>query len=586
MDNPTNTNEIRPRGESNAEMENTHPIYTAIENKNLEEVERLLRDEGLDPNLSYDSGETPFNYAIGFRNNIDMIQLMIRYGADPRRALLHAVSDLELMKYLISLGADIHAINTDDNIGTIGDSVLLSHATTEDIELIQFLLDNGADVNYVNERARPGFKTFLSTLFDSYVSDGMSLEEQIYGYKAIDLALKHGANINLLEPKYKQMAEVYIASPKWAGFTQDDYRMFQNIFGERPQDYSQCPICLKHVERSEACMYMRHNCTELGGYYHQILYKFYKNDKGNVYWCTICGRSALGHRHYELPKDFAYEYETVYDERGRRKKRMKLPPLGPGRGRPFDIDCRLTNGGGGFPEKYIRFTTYITTAKRLNDVIGIMPDEVARTHLVEECFQAPRMDHFLVSRGDFPRRIVLPPAPAAAAPPPAPNVRKPNANRDLVPRRLNSGLNSVGLLEDVPVIVFTHRDTATGAVVAHGEDEYIGIDSLVEFIRTQTRNFAMPAFGYCYNYPQCKALLYPEDVREFLPADIYEAYKLKFNEKFRGQRGGADGPSYVSPYIQEATNASCALPAPATGGHKTRRRKGKKGEKGGKTRGN
>ena len=531
------------------------PLLKAMEDGNIEEVERLLQ-EGVDVNMAITEGNfprSPFSFSIEMEN-ITMIKLMLRYGADPTKAMLHGVSDLEIIKLLMGLGADINAIDIQ------GESVLTSDYANESIELIQFLLENGANVNYVNDDF-----TFIDMLFMDYILNDMNLDEQIYAYKAIDLALKYGADINLLNDEYKQLAENYIASPKWAGFTRDDYDMFQTIFGKNPQNYSQCPICLKHVERSEACMYMRHNCMELGGYYHKKLYNLYKNNEGNVYWCTICGRSAMGHRHYNLPKDYIMdEYEGSED------REEILPQLGPGRGDPFEKDCRLTNGGGGYPEKYIRFTTYITTAKKLNSVLGIMPDAVARRHLVEECFQAPRMDNFLISRNDFPKKISAPAEAPVPPPTPAANVRKPNANRDLIPRRLNRGLNSISLLDDVPVVAFMHRDTATGAVVAHGEDEYIGVDSLMEFIRDQTRNFAMPGFGYCYLYPQCKALLYPEDVREFLPEDVYNAYKLKFNEKFGGQRGGTRKP-YISPYIQEATNATCVMPSRITGGHKTRR---------------
>jgi hypothetical protein len=170
--------------------------------------------------------------------------------------------------------------------------------------------------------------------------------------------------------------------PKWEGFTQSDISRLDTIFqtespmGRRPdaENYSMCPICLKFVERSEACKYMTHNCSIEGGYYHKKLYKKFKNSDGKIYWCTICNRICSGHRHYKVQP-----WDTPEPE---------LVPIIVGVN-VFSGDCRGAEGGGGLPEKLVRFRRFKEYARELQGKIGKKTMDEAINELVEEMWNAP-----------------------------------------------------------------------------------------------------------------------------------------------------------------------------------------------------
>jgi hypothetical protein len=134
---------------------------------------------------------------------------------------------------------------------------------------------------------------------------------------------------------------------------------------------------LKYIGHEEAsCMYMSHNCPELGGFYHEDLWNKYKHQKmftGKevVTWCTLCGRICKDHQHYALE--------------GHTASNPRLLPAGA----PYESDCRKTNGGGGWPEKLARHRRLLEYAQELNDEVGKLTEEEALTQLVEEVWNAP-----------------------------------------------------------------------------------------------------------------------------------------------------------------------------------------------------
>ena len=107
-------------------------------------------------------------------------------------------------------------------------------------------------------------------------------------------------------------------------------------------------------------MYMNHKCTEMP-YYHAELYNKYKNSEGKISWCTICGRICVGHYHYPIVSVDA----------------SKPQPLIFGQPNPFENDCRLTNGGGGLPEKIARIRQLRETARELQADIDKLDHEEA-----------------------------------------------------------------------------------------------------------------------------------------------------------------------------------------------------------------
>ena len=86
----------------------------------------------------------------------------------------------------------------------------------------------------------------------------------------------------------------------------------------------------------------------------------------------------------------------------------------------------------------------------------------------------------------------------------------------------------------------------------------------------------MPSFGLCWEHQQCKGRLYPAEIKPYVPEELYNEYRQKFNWKFRAVRGGSiqrrsgqrktirkvgGAPRNI---IKEATNAKCSLPPKKT----------------------
>ena len=109
----------------------------------------------------YKAHEVELRY-IGECNNVEVVKYLIENGAD-----IHADGDyvllcssdsghLEVVKYLIDNGVDIHAWN---------DLAIIHSAKNEHIELVKYLIENGADVQTAIKHSKilGDFKT-VSTL--------------------------------------------------------------------------------------------------------------------------------------------------------------------------------------------------------------------------------------------------------------------------------------------------------------------------------------------------------------------------------------------------------------------------------------
>jgi hypothetical protein len=280
-------------------------------------------------------------------------------------------------------------------------------------------------------------------------------------------------------------------------------------------------------------MYVKHSCKESKGYYHKELFDWY-NDGGKIEWCTICGRISDGlHQHYALT--------TTTDT-----KRLVEEPANDVE--HFRNDCRPV-GGGGLEEKFLRFRKIREQAKLLNTLIGQITEQEAFDSLVEEVWNAPVVASAITKRimtntfltkkrwnipaTNFPTNASLMKANNPANNAALPNIVRPAANVEtLKPVLHEKGTNVVGMLDDVPVVQFKHR-MADGTVNNH-EEEFIGVETLVEWLKDQVKNFGTETFGYCWNRDGgCTARLYPDEIKEFVPAELYEEYRMKFNQKFK-----------------------------------------------------
>jgi hypothetical protein len=336
----------------------------------------------------------------------------------------------------------------------------------------------------------------------------------------------------------------------WEGWTKSDASQFDFLFSDEGAiNYSVCPVCLKFVARSVGCLYMSHVCASLPGFFHKRLYEMYAwspdmpennniddNDDNNqfggaskkVTWCTDCGRICYGHQHYELGSATAST------------KPKRLPY-----GAPFDNDCRKTNGGGGYPEKVARYRRAREYALELQEDVGKISQKNALEDLVEQIWNAPLYKTRAVNRiirekawniptERFPNPKTPNSSANAANTTNAPNIQRPNANKNLVPTFSESGDNNVALESGIPVIYFHHRQP-DGTVKDH--EEGISLPTLINFVKEMNQNFGADLFGTCPL--QCGARLHPDEVQKAfeLFGDPQEAlvaeYRAKFNRRFR-----------------------------------------------------
>ena len=454
-------------------------------------------------------------------------------------SILHITHNIDILKYLITKRANVDAVNDD------GTSVLHSHL--DSLDILKVLLEARADPNIKDSMD----KTALDDLVDLAGKDKTAIPK-------IKLLIAHKAKITpgiqdkinagvLSEEVLNALSDPTIEV--WKGWTQSDANALDSVF-TAPADFSACPICLKYTVRQDGCIYMSHNCAGLGGLYNKKLYNMYKNDDGAIYWCTLCNRICLGHRHYKL---------SLYGIKAEL-------------GEPVNIhatDCRPY--GGGYPEKVQRFNQLRAHALELNPSSRISAKS-AFDELTEEFWNAPLRREKGKILGIIEKKAF---GNATNFPPNLPTANVNNVNApDIIPTTLImptllQGFNSISMNDNVPVLQFHHENTGG---LDH-KDVLIGVKSLNDQLVELVKNFSDENFGRCIVYPDCKAKLYPQEIQPYVSHELYEKYKNKFNKRFknggrrtRKRRGGLS-------FFGEATNATCVL----NGG--TRKRKTKKSRK-------
>jgi ankyrin repeat protein len=505
------------------------PLMLAIK-KNTRSIMSTLIDSGANPNAVDKQGRTPLWW-------------LICMNKDPPQHILYS---------LVIHGADLNVLYKPDNLPKM--TPLMYVINSGDYYTAKKLIEYGADINIPDEN---GIKPLDLALEKKNASNTSSTF-----YKSLITLLK-----NRGVSKEKQASLIR----PWKGFTRSDISKLDTIFEDNANNYSCCPVCLEYVERSEACMYMKHNCTASGKYYHESLYREYKNPEGFISWCTICGRIADKHAHYKAATSGSLK-----------------PGLLMIQGRdPFAADCR-GNGGGGLPEKLARFRKLRETALWLQGIVGKVTHIFAMNKLVEDSWDGPllnnpKLDNIAktkkwdVSLDDFPQNVAVNDSKVRVA-----NVERPAADKALVPVVMGTGMNIVG--DEGPLIKFRHRQP-NGSINEH-KDGLITEASLKEFLEGGVKSSYEEKFGYCYMYPgSCKARLYPEEVKGYVPDALYQEYKEKFNQKFGGTKGGGSprASSRRSPrgspkrnttrrhnnapranIFVEAADAVCVIPTPTS----------------------
>lgn len=543
-----------------------------------------------------------------------IVQVLLEKGADPNgfeeelgvmpiHMALYENMPLT-MKALIQGGADIYALNTDGQsamdlalgLGLEGVKLLADagidlnkvdingrtflHMTRKP-DIAAFLIEKGLDVNEkdnggntpLHTASKAGIAAVVQALLQAGANPTIKNNE---GKTALDIA-KARPVISLLQ------VSMGIQAPMWKGFPRSGAESLNIVFDD-PENYAFCPVCTALIYRSAACRYMKHNCLgDTSSYVHERLYHLYKTDDQTIGTCIVCGRVCTGHRHHTLGHASAAEKTSL------------APPPPPHQARNMYFggaaQCRA-EGGGGLEEKILRMDTFLRAAAALESEVDKITDDEARKRLIETAWNAPldpQVNPQALLAGkrwsvplDTFRNIAVIRVNQGALP----NVRKPNTNTDLKPIVHDKEHTDIVSLDDIkPAIQLVHREQ-NGKINRH-EDSFVGKATLENVLRNYIKEPQADAFGYCFAYPECTGLLYPEDIEPFIDdKELFQKYKALFNAKFR-KRGGrrrprktrrTHGGGQKDPFFPLAEHMLCDLPS------RFRRIKGGTRKKGRKTR--
>jgi len=475
--------------------------------------------------------ETNYNLSLQNAKGLNVLHLL---ASSPRYE--------GLLRFVLDKPEGAALVNARDVIGC---TPLFS---ARSVGTLSMLLEKGADINHVNSKGHTaafyaayfGYTDVLEAMLNNEALNKAQIIEN--GRTLYEIAknnerrfFDNAANLRTAQ-KVIQLI-LTLAAPhmeKWKGFSRANVSKFNDVFDdEAAAETSCCPVCLKYVVRSDGCVYIQgHKCAQLEGFYHKRLYDLYKNEQGIITWCTLCGRIAHGHRHYALgpAQGDKPKLELSHD--------------------PFTKDCRNGEGGGGLPEKVLRYRRIREYARDLQEEVGKKAETLALEELVEEAWNAPMtripaLKKILEKKEwNIPSDVFPVPVQAEEAPidfAAFPDVKKPAADTALLAPTELEGMDSI-MGEMGEVIQFHHRlDDGT---LYHHVDKYISAESLELFIAGQNGKFKTDeSFGRCWAYPgDCMGKLYPEDIRGSVPDEMYNEYRQKFNWRFRARAGGSRAP--------------------------------------------
>ena len=140
------------------DQEDYAPLFDAIEDGDLAEVESFLQTPGVDVDFVFETQDdddfsTPLNWAIRW-NQKSIVELLLDHGAmvnavdgadkTPLQVACNSEhGNEEIARLLLEQGADIDAITIDDS----DTPLTLACITTSNLGIIQLLINAGADVN-------------------------------------------------------------------------------------------------------------------------------------------------------------------------------------------------------------------------------------------------------------------------------------------------------------------------------------------------------------------------------------------------------------------------------------------------------
>jgi hypothetical protein len=328
---------------------------------------------------------------------------------------------------------------------------------------------------------------------------------------------------------------------------------------------------------------------------HEKLYQIFKDSRNSrqpeIEWCTICGRITQQHEHFVVKDAQTILKSGLLPE----KEAISSEAEEMGVERHFDSDCKKV-GGGGAEEKFKRVFRLLDYACQLQKEIGNkdLTNKVAKEELVEELMIAPlsrdrRIEKALETKKfDLPCDFSETTKNEIVVSEEAPDIKRPITEKDLVPTEHkdpdNVCLAEMGEHEDKRSVWQFHHTQSDGSVWDHN-DEYMCGEDLENAMKAKIFDGICPI-----NPGNCKAKLYPEEIKNIVSPEYYESYRKLFNEKFKqgGKRKkskrktqkrfrfkitkGGNVPSLLNRI--DLDKASCVAPPPKKAG--TRKRKSKK----------
>ena len=531
------------------------PLTAAVsEKRDDNSIFEYLLAHGADVNGSDYEFSTPFIAACSVGYSSAGAKWLVDHGADVNKTdlsgnnALHwaaqSYAGVKQVEFAFNSGVNIHKVNAN---GYTPLHCAIFYDTPLDV--IQFLINHGSDINAKTNSGE--------TPLHLYILSSPKILQNKRKKDKIEFLIQNGAKVTpeiLNAPIDNNLKEfLKSASMFWKGFTKSDFEKFNTIFDpENPssmKNVSVCPVCLKYVERSEACNYMSHNCSS-EGYFHNELYTKYKNSSGIVNWCTICGRICKGHSHFELGQAGA-----------------PVPPIIPGRD-PFAPDCRV-DGGGGIEEKIMRFRAMHEYAAELQTQVGKISHKDALDELVEAMWlpaSMPRVAKRIMNTRAFNTPLNAFPNVEPANNNAAPRVNGAPPGSFEPPQILTDVENSIMFNDTLPVIKFTHKNRS-GVMTTH--ESVVNKETLLGFLTTSGSNH-----NRCFE-PACEGYLWPEEIEvafaEPLIApsitDADRAALANYKERFYSTYVAAGGASPVDVF-QPVTDAICAVPPRPRGGYR------------------
>ena len=134
------------------------PLIYAIEAKNVAIVKKLINAGSL-LNINIAGDKHPLDMAI-LTKNLELVKILVEAGADINQnddynPLFRAISQPDIMRFLIKQGANVNAIDTMENSSVLhfclGWNSADIYSDDTNLDVIKLLLQAGADVNYKNE---------------------------------------------------------------------------------------------------------------------------------------------------------------------------------------------------------------------------------------------------------------------------------------------------------------------------------------------------------------------------------------------------------------------------------------------------